>query len=187
MKYLIAGLGNIGFEYSNTRHNIGFQVLDALAKASNLVYTDKRRASYTELKHRGRTIILIKPTTYMNLSGKAVHYWIQEEKIPIENLLVIADDLAIPFGKIRIRAKGSDAGHNGLKSITELLGTDVYARLRFGIGSEFGRGQQVDYVLGQWTSDESLILPERIEKCVEAIMAFPLIGIQETMSKFNNK
>jgi PTH1 family peptidyl-tRNA hydrolase len=187
MKYLIAGLGNIGFEYSNTRHNIGFQVLDALAKASNLVYTDKRRASYTELKHRGRTIILIKPTTYMNLSGKAVHYWMQEEKIPIENLLVIADDLAIPFGKIRIRAKGSDAGHNGLKSITEFLGTDAYSRLRFGIGSEFGRGQQVDYVLGQWTADEALALPERIEKCVEAILVFPLIGIQETMNQFNNK
>jgi len=187
MKYLIAGLGNIGFEYSNTRHNIGFQVLDALAKASNLVYTDKRRASYTELKHRGRTIILIKPTTYMNLSGKAVQYWMQEEKIPLDNLLVIADDLAIPFGKIRIRAKGSDAGHNGLKSITELLGTDAYARLRFGIGNEFGRGQQVDYVLGQWTTEEAELLPERIEKCMEAILAFPSIGIQQTMNQYNNK
>jgi PTH1 family peptidyl-tRNA hydrolase len=187
MKYLIAGLGNIGFEYSNTRHNIGFQVLDALAKASNLVFTDKRRASYTEFKHRGKTVILIKPTTYMNLSGKAVHYWMQEEKIPIENVLIIADDLAIPFGKIRIRAKGSDAGHNGLKNITELLGTDAYARLRFGIGNEFSKGKQVDYVLGQWTDDEKNILPERIEKCIEIISAFPLIGIQLTMNQFNNK
>ena len=187
MKYLIAGLGNIGYEYANTRHNIGFQVLDALAKASNLVFTDKRRVFYAELKHKGRTLILIKPTTYMNLSGKAVQYWMQQEKIPLENLLVIADDLALPFGTIRIRAKGSDAGHNGLKNITELLGTDAYARLRFGIGSEFSKGKQVDYVLGEWTPDEITTLPSRIEKCTEAILSFPLVGIQQTMSQFNNK
>ena len=187
MKYLIAGLGNIGSEYSGTRHNIGFQVLDALAKASNLVFTDARRAFKTELKHKGRTLILIKPTTYMNLSGKAINYWLQKEKIPIENLLVIADDLALPFGTIRIRAKGSDAGHNGLKNINEILDTNAYSRLRFGIGNEYLKGQQIDYVLGEWDDEEKQKLPERIEKCTNAILSFPMIGIQRTMNQFNNK
>jgi peptidyl-tRNA hydrolase, PTH1 family len=187
VKYLIAGLGNIGNEYANTRHNIGFQILDALAKASNIVFTDNRRAYYAEMKHRGRTIILIKPTTYMNLSGKAVAYWMQHEKIPLENVLVIADDLALPFGKIRIRAKGSDAGHNGLKSINESLSTSDYARLRFGIGNEFGRGQQVDYVLGQWSEEEEKQLPQRIELCTQAILAFPFQGVQGIMNLYNNK
>ncbi len=187
MKYLITGLGNIGPEYAKTRHNIGFQVLDALAEASNLVFTDARRAFKTELKHKGRTLILIKPTTFMNLSGKAVHYWLQKEKIPIENLLIIADDLALPFGKIRIRAKGSDAGHNGLKNINEMLGTSDYARLRFGIGNDFLKGQQIDYVLGEWEQEELENLPERIKQCTEAILSFPLIGIQRTMNLFNNK
>ena len=187
MKYLIAGLGNIGSEYSGTRHNIGFQVLDALAKASNLVFTDARRAFKTELKHKGRTLIMIKPTTYMNLSGKAINYWLQKEKIPIENLFVIADDLALPYGTIRIRSKGSDAGDNGLKNINEILGTNAYSRLRFGIGNEYLKGQQIDYVLGEWDEEEKQKLPERIEKCTEAIKSFPLIGIQRTMNQFNNK
>ncbi|PKP11594.1 MAG: aminoacyl-tRNA hydrolase [Bacteroidetes bacterium HGW-Bacteroidetes-4] len=187
MKYLIAGLGNIGQEYSETRHNIGFKVLDALAEASNTVFKDGRRAMVAEIKHRGRILVLIKPTTYMNLSGKALHYWIQKEKISIGNLLVVTDDLALPFGKIRIRAKGSDAGHNGLKSINELLETDQYARLRFGIGNEFSKGQQVDYVLGTWDDEELKLLPERIKMCTEAILAFPTLGIQRTMNFYNNK
>ncbi|MDA3892891.1 MAG: aminoacyl-tRNA hydrolase [Salinivirgaceae bacterium] len=187
MKYLITGLGNIGPEYFKTRHNIGFQVLDALAEASNLVFTDSRRAFKTELKHKGRTLILIKPTTYMNLSGKAVNYWMQKENIPLENLLVITDDLALPFGKIRIKAKGGDAGHNGLKSINETLGTNEYARLRFGIGNEFGAGQQINYVLGEWDEEERAAKDERVKKCVEAILSFPRIGIQRTMNQFNNK
>lgn len=187
MKYLIAGLGNIGPEYFRTRHNIGFQVLDALAKASNLVFTDDRRAFKAELKVKGKTLILIKPTTYMNLSGKAVSYWLQKENIPIENLLVIADDLVLPFGKIRIRAKGSDAGHNGLKSINEVLGTSDYARLRFGIGNEFPKGRQVDYVLGEWDEQEQTALPDRIKICTEAVLSFPLIGIHRTMSLYNSK
>lgn len=187
MKYLIAGLGNIGQEYSETRHNIGFKVLDALAEASNTVFKDGRRAMVAEIKHRGRILVLIKPTTYMNLSGKALHYWLQKEKIPIENLLVVTDDLALPYGKIRIRAKGSDAGHNGLKSINELLETDQYARLRFGIGNEFSKGQQIDYVLGTWDEEELKLLPERIKMCTEAILAFPILGIQRTMNFYNNK
>ncbi len=187
MKYLIAGLGNIGNEYANTRHNIGFQVLDALAKASNIIFTDNRRAYNVELKHRGRTLILIKPTTYMNLSGKAVAYWMQQEKIPLENVLIVADDLALPFGKIRIRAKGSDAGHNGLKSINESLATSNYARLRFGIGDDFAKGHQVDYVLGEWSDEEKQQLPQRIELCTKAILDFPFIGVQGIMNQYNNK
>lgn len=187
MKYLIAGLGNIGNQYANTRHNIGFQVLDALAKASNTIFTDDRRAYHAEIKHKGKTLILIKPTTYMNLSGKAVSYWAQKEKIKPENILVIADDLALPFGKIRIRAKGSDGGHNGLKSINELLGHTNYARLRFGIGNEFNRGQQVDHVLGEWSDDEKKTIDSRIEICAEAVLAFPVIGIERLMTTYNNK
>jgi peptidyl-tRNA hydrolase, PTH1 family len=187
VKYLIAGLGNIGYEYANTRHNIGFQILDALAKASNIVFTDNRRAYHAEFKHRGPTLILIKPTTYMNLSGKAVAYWMQQEKILLENILIIADDLALPFGTIRIRAKGGDAGHNGLKSINESLSTNAYARLRFGIGNEFNKGQQVDYVLGEWTDEEKQQLPQRIELCTQAILAFPFQGVQGIMNQFNNK
>lgn len=187
MKYLIAGLGNIGLEYAHTRHNIGFQVLDALAEASNTVFSDTRRAFKAEIKHKGRQLILIKPTTYMNLSGKAINYWLQQEKIPIENLLVITDDLSLPFGKIRIREKGSDAGHNGLKSINELMGTQNYARLRFGIGNEFLKGQQVEYVLGNWDDLESKLLDERIKVVNQAILSFALQGIQITMNQFNNK
>ena len=147
MKYLIVGLGNIGPEYQNTRHNIGFKVLDAFAKASNTVFEDMRYGAVATVKLKGRTLILLKPNTYMNLSGKAVSYWMQKEKIELSNLFVVVDDLALPFGTIRLRSKGSDGGHNGLKSINQLLGTQDYTRLRFGIGNEFPKGKQVDYVL----------------------------------------
>ena len=186
MKYLIVGLGNIGAEYAATRHNIGFKVLDALAEASNTVFSSQRYGSVAELKHKGRTFILLKPSTYMNLSGKAVSYWMQAEKIPLENVFVIVDDIALPFGTIRIRAKGSDGGHNGLKNIAELLGTNAYARLRFGIGGDFPKGMQIDYVLGEGTKEEAAALPERTKVAAEAIKAFGTIGLERTMNQFNN-
>jgi PTH1 family peptidyl-tRNA hydrolase len=187
LKYLIVGLGNIGDEYQNTRHNIGFTVLDALAKASNICFQDKRYGNTAEYKFKGRTFVLLKPSTYMNLSGKAVNYWLQQEKIPIENLFVIADDLALPLGTLRLRPKGSDGGHNGLKNINEVLCTQGYARLRFGIGNEFPKGYQVDYVLNPWTKDEEKILNERIPIAVEMIKSFGTAGLQLTMTQFNNK
>ncbi len=187
MKYLIAGLGNIGAEYANTRHNIGFNVLDALAGASNSFFSSGRLADVAEVKHRGKKLILIKPTTYMNLSGKAINYWLKEEKIPVENLLVILDDLALPFGSIRIRPNGSDAGHNGLKNIAEILGHQNYARLKFGIGSDFQKGQQVDYVLGRWTPQEDTALKPRIDQATQAILSFASNGLANTMANFNNK
>ncbi len=185
MKYLIAGLGNIGDEYQGTRHNIGFAVVDALGK--DLKFRQERHAFVAEYKFKARTFILIKPTTFMNLSGKAIQYWMQAEKISLENLLVITDDLALPFGTIRIKAKGSDGGHNGLKHIQETLGTTEYSRLRFGVGNEFSKGRQVDYVLGKWEDDEKKLLPERLEKCCEAIKAFGTIGIGLTMTNYNGK
>ena len=187
MKFLIAGLGNIGDEYANTRHNIGFLVVDALAKASTTNFRTDRLASVAEVKFKGRTFVLIKPSTYMNLSGKAVNYWMQAEKIPVEGLLVVTDDIALPFGKLRMKGKGSDGGHNGLKSIQETLGTTDYARLRFGIGSEFSKGQQVDYVLGQWDEEQLAHLPERINVATEMIRSFGTIGLQLTMTNYNNK
>lgn len=187
MKYLIAGLGNIGEEYAHTRHNIGFDILDTLAGASSVSFQDNRYGQTAEYKHKGRTFILLKPSTYMNLSGKAVNYWLQKEKISAENLLVIVDDLALPQGKLRLRAKGSDGGHNGLKNITEVLGHDNYARLRFGIGDDFSKGKQVDFVLSRWTKEEEIILKERIAVAIDIIRGFGTIGIQQTMSSFNNK
>ncbi len=187
MKYLIAGLGNIGAEYADTRHNIGFIVLDALAKASNLVFKSDRYAFSADYSFKGRTYVLIKPTTYMNLSGKAVNYWLQKEHIPVENLMVICDDLALPFGTIRIRAKGSEAGHNGLLNISETLGHQNYARLRFGIGKKFNQGEQRDYVLGKWSIEENLVLPDRLEKMCEAIKSLGTIGLERTMSLYNGK
>ena len=181
------GLGNIGDEYANTRHNIGFMILDAWAQASNVFFSQDRHAFVTEIKTKGRTFTLLKPTTYMNLSGKAVHYWLQKENIPLDRLLVITDDLALPFGKIRIRMKGSDGGHNGLKSINELLQSTEYARLRFGIGNEFSKGHQVDYVLGKWNSEENKLLKPRIDKVIESAIAFATIGIERTMTNFNSK
>ena len=187
MKYLIVGLGNIGEEYRNTRHNIGFMLLDALAKASNIVFSTDRLGDVANLSVKGRQLLLLKPSTYMNLSGKAVRYWMQQEKIPLENVLIIVDDLALPLGSLRLKGKGSDAGHNGLKNIAEMLGTQNYARLRFGIGNEFPRGGQIDWVLGHFDDEAMKILPERIEMAGEIIKSFCLAGINITMNQFNKK
>ena len=187
MKYLIVGLGNIGDEYRNTRHNIGFMVLDALAKASNIVFSDKRYGAVANLSLKGRQLILLKPSTYMNLSGNAVRYWMQQEKIPLENVLVIVDDLALPLGALRLKGKGSDAGHNGLKHIAAILGTQNYSRLRFGIGNDFPKGGQIDFVLGQFDDEAQKLLPARIELAGEIIKSFCLAGLNITMNQFNNK
>lgn len=187
MKYLIAGLGNIGKDYEFTRHNIGFEILDSLAGESGIFFNPARYGDVAEFKYRGRQAILLKPSTFMNLSGKAVSYWLKQEKIPLERLLVVTDDLALPFGKIRIRMKGSDGGHNGLKNINEILGNLNYARLRFGIGDEFHKGQQVDYVLSKWSSEEEEHLPERIKICREAIQSFIFRGAARTMNDFNSR
>lgn len=187
MKYLIVGLGNIGDEYANTRHNIGFLTVDALAKSADASFTTDRHAAITSISHKGRSLILIKPTTYMNLSGKALAWWMQAEKISIENVLVVVDDLAIPFGALRLKSKGSDGGHNGLKHIAQTLGHQNYARLRFGIGNDYPQGRQVDYVLGEWSKDETSHLPERIAVAVDMIKSFTTIGIERTMAAFNGK
>lgn len=184
-KYLIAGLGNIGPDYEGTRHNIGFEVLDSLAKESSISFSTERYAFRAELKVKNKHLILIKPTTYMNLSGKAVNYWLQQEKIPLRNLLVIVDDLALPHGTLRLKLKGSDGGQNGLKNINQVLGRQDYARLRFGIGNDFPRGHQVDYVLGHWTEDEKGLILPKIEKAGEAIKSFALAGPSITMNQFN--
>ena len=187
MKYLIAGLGNIGYEYQNTRHNIGFMVLDALAKASNLVFTDRRYGAVTEMKIKNRQLFLLKPSTYMNLSGNAIRYWLQKENIPVENLLVVLDDVALPFGTLRLKPQGSDAGHNGLKHIQEILGTQQYNRLRFGIGSDYPKGMQIEHVLSSFSEEEQKTLPEKIELAGEIIKSFCLAGVQQTMNQYNNK
>jgi len=187
VKYLIAGLGNIGSEYKNTRHNIGFQILDALAGASNIAFRDRRYGFVAEYKFKGRTFILLKPTTFMNLSGRAVNYWLQKEKIPLEKMLVLVDDIALPFGVLRVKAKGSPGGHNGLRDISEVLGSDNYPRLRFGIGGDFHQGFQVDYVLSDWTNNEQKQLPEKIDTCIEIIRSFGVTGIERTMNVYNKK
>ena len=187
MKYLIVGLGNIGEEYRNTRHNIGFMVLDALAKASNIVFKDGRYGATATLSTKGRQLLLLKPSTYMNLSGNAVRYWMQQEKIPLENVLIVVDDLALPFGSLRLKGKGSDAGHNGLKHIAATLGTQNYARLRFGIGNEFPKGGQIDYVLGQFEENDMKLMPERLEMAGEIVKSFCLAGLNITMNQYNNK
>ena len=187
MKYLIVGLGNIGYEYEDTRHNIGFMILDALAKASNVVFSDKRYGATAELKIKNRQLLLLKPSTFMNLSGNAVRYWLQKENIPVENLLIVVDDLALPFGSLRLKPKGSDAGHNGLKHIQETLGTTQYNRLRFGIGNDFPTGAQINYVLNSFSEDEQKQLPVRIELATDVIRNFCLAGIANTMNQFNNK
>lgn len=187
MKYLITGLGNIGPEYQNTRHNIGFMVLDALAKASNISFQDKRYGMISEFRYKGRTFILLKPSIYMNRSGLAIDYWLKKAKINIENLLVIVDDIALPFGSIRIRPKGGDGGHNGLENINAVLGSSNYTRIRFGIGNDFHPGQQVNYVLSKWTSDEIKNLPEKFDKCIDIIKSYGTIGLELTMTQFNNK
>lgn len=187
MKYLIAGLGNIGSEYKNTRHNIGFQILDTLARVSNIAFTDRRYGFIAEYKFKGRIFILLKPTTYVNLSGRAVNYWLKKEKISQNNLLVIVDDLALQFGQLRLKAKGSPGGHNGLKNISEVLASNDYARLRFGIGDDFYKGFQVDYVLSEWLEEEKKLLPERIEEAIEIIKSFGTLGIDRTMNFFNKR
>ena len=187
MKYLIAGLGNIGPEYKNTRHNIGFQILDALAGASNISFNDKRYGFVAEYKFKGRTFILLKPNTYMNLSGRAVNYWMQKEKIPLEKVLVLVDDIALPFGTLRLKAKGSPGGHNGLRNISDVLGTNNYPRLRFGIGDDFHQGFQIDYVLSDWTREEEKELPEKIDASIEIIKSYGTIGIERTMNFFNKR
>ena len=186
-KFLIVGLGNIGAEYVNTRHNIGFKVLDFLAKNESISFDNLKFGALAELKLKGKTFFLLKPNTYMNLSGKAVKYWMEKENIPLQNILIIADDLNLSFGTIRIRSKGSDGGHNGLKNITLLLNTQEYARFRFGISDEFKKGKQVDYVLGNWDDIEKTKLPERLEVASEIIKSFGLAGLEITMTSFNGK
>ena len=185
MKYLIVGLGNIGPEYSNTRHNIGFMILDKIAEKMDVNFDISKLAFKAELKYKGRTLVLIKPTTYMNLSGKALNYWMKTENIPLESVLVITDDIAIPYGKLRMRGKGSNGGHNGLGNIQEIVSTDVYARIRFGVGSEFGKGKQVDYVLGDFSEDEKAGLSLLIDKVNEAVLNFTTIGLERTMNIIN--
>ena len=186
-KYLVIGLGNIGAEYANTRHNIGFKILDALASASNISFTPNRYADTAKLKIKGRTVLLVKPTTYMNLSGKSVKYWLTKEKLPIENLLVICDDLNLEFGSIRVKGKGSDGGHNGLKDIQEKLNTQQYARFRFGVGGNYSKGRQADFVLGQWSKEETSLLIERLPTAAKIIPSFGTAGLANTMNTFNGK
>lgn len=187
MKFLIVGLGNIGSEYQGTRHNIGFTILDAFAKASNVVFSSQRYGAVAQMRLKNQQLVLLKPSTYMNLSGEAVRYWMQKEKIDLDHVLVIVDDLALPFGTIRLRGKGADGGHNGLKNINQLVGSQNYARLRFGIGNDFPEGAQVDYVLTPFTSEEQQLLPDRTAKAVEAIKAFCLSGLSFAMTNYNNK
>ena len=186
-KYLIVGLGNIGKEYENTRHNIGFKILDYFSSKEDLIFKTEKLADRAEYKLKGRLFIFIKPNTYMNLSGKAVQYWLQKENISIENLLVITDDLNLSFGGLRIKTKGSDGGHNGLKDIQDKLSTTNYNRFRFGISDAFSKGRQVDYVLGDWTDEENEKLPERLSKSAEIIKSFVLSGINNTMNSYNGK
>lgn len=187
MKYLIAGLGNIGSEYAETRHNIGFKVLDALAAASNAVFRTERYGDVAEMRFKGRTFLLLKPSTYMNNSGNAVRYWLRKEKVEPAELLVVLDDLALPLGTIRMRAKGNDGGHNGLKSIDACIGTNAYPRLRCGIGHDFRQGQQVDYVLGEWLPEEKETLRSVIGIASEAVLSFGTQGVERTMNLFNKK
>lgn len=187
MKYLIAGLGNVGAEYEFTRHNIGFEVLNEIAKRLEISFDLGRHAFYAEGKYKGRTLHLIKPTTYMNLSGKAVAYWKNELKVDLPNIMVVTDDLALPFGKLRMRGKGSDGGHNGLKNITEVLQTGQYPRLRFGIGDSFSKGRQVDYVLNKWSIEEQKDIEAHIQNAADAILSYTAIGIERTMNTFNTK
>lgn len=187
MKYLIVGLGNPGFKYEETRHNIGFKVVESFAKECGTTFETKKLGEVAIAKYKGRQIILLKPNTFMNLSGKSVNYWLQTEKIPLENLMVITDDLALPFGKLRMKGKGSDGGHNGLKDIQAVLKTTEYARLRFGVGSDFKQGQQVDYVLGEWDKLEKETIQDRIQIATEFIKGFTTIGIGLTMTNWNNK
>jgi PTH1 family peptidyl-tRNA hydrolase len=186
-KYLIAGLGNIGDKYRDTRHNIGFKILNYIAEQEEVSFSTEKLGDIAKFRFKGRTFILLKPSTYMNLSGKSVKYWLVKEKIPIENLLIICDDLNLPFGSLRLKPKGSDGGHNGLKDINNILNTQKYSRLRFGVGNTFSNGRQVDYVLGKWDDDELKLIPKKLEKIKEVIKSFGFIGLARTMNEFNKK
>lgn len=185
MNYLVVGLGNIGSEYAGTRHNVGFMVLDAWAKASNIVFRTERYGDVAEVSFKGRNITLLKPSTYMNLSGNAVRYWVAKLKLPLENLIVICDDLNLPFGTLRMRKKGSDGGHNGLKNIQELIGTQEYPRIRIGIGNNFQKGGQVDFVIGEMSDEEKNAMPEICDQVINGVKAFTTIGIDRAMNSFN--
>jgi PTH1 family peptidyl-tRNA hydrolase len=185
MKYLIVGLGNIGEGYTDTRHNIGFTVLDAMAIASNISFTDRRYGAIGEFRYKGRDLVLLKPSTYMNLSGNAVSYWLKKENIPLENMLVVVDDIALPLGSIRMRPKGNDGGHNGLAHISAILGTNEYPRIRIGIGNSFSKGKQIDFVLGKWNPEEKKFMDERISIVIDMIKSFAFTGIELTMTSFN--
>lgn len=187
MKHLIVGLGNPGPEYAGTRHNIGFEVLDHLARSFEVRFAPARYADHAEFRHKGRTFILVKPQTFMNLSGKAVRYWMDQEDVPVDRVLVVSDDLALPYGKVRLRSSGGAGGHNGLSHIIEVLGTEAFPRLRFGIGSDFPRGRQSDFVLGRWTTEELADLPERVELAAKAVVQVGLLGIAQAMNHFNNR
>ena len=187
MKYLIVGLGNIGPEYRNTRHNIGFKVLDAFAEVSNISFSTQRYGDIAQLRVKNKVLVLLKPSTYMNLSGEAVRYWMNKENTPLENVLVIVDDIALPFGAIRIKGKGSDGGHNGLKNIAAMIGTQNYARIRFGLGNDFPKGAQIDYVLGNFTEEQEKLMPERLKIAIDAIKAFCLSGLTFAMNNYSNK
>lgn len=187
MKYLITGLGNIGSEYLGTRHNIGFRVVNRLVEDAGGNFTEERYGAIARVRIKNCELIVLKPNTFMNLSGNAVRYWLQKENIPVENFLVIVDDLALPFGTLRLKPKGSDAGHNGLRNIAQLLGTQDYCRLRFGIGNDFSRGGQIDYVLGKFPPEEIKLMPEKLDRAIEIIKSFCLAGMQITMNQFNNK
>lgn len=186
-KFLIVGLGNVGEKYHNTRHNIGFKIVDEVAKTHNTTFTTEKLGDIASFRYKGRTFMLLKPNTFMNLSGKALKYWMQKEKIALENVLVITDDLNIDFGTIRVKAKGSDGGHNGLKDIQEKLGTNKYPRFRFGVGNNYSKGRQVDYVLGEWSKEEESILIERLPKSAEVVISFGTAGLANTMNSFNGK
>lgn len=186
-KFLIVGLGNIGEKYANTRHNIGFKILDCLVKSEDTIFETLKLGDVATLKIKGRTLILLKPSTYMNLSGKALKYWLEKEKIPLENLLVVTDDLNLPFGSLRLKIKGSDGGHNGLKDIQDKLQSTKYNRFRFGISDTFSKGRQVDYVLSEWSEEENIKLEERLKVSAELIKSFVLAGVNNTMNQFNGK
>lgn len=186
-KYLIVGLGNIGDKYQNTRHNIGFSVLDNLAKEKDIIFETKKLGDLTTFRFKGRTFVLLKPSTYMNLSGKSIKYWMENEKIPLENILVVTDDVNIPFGTIRLKNNGNAGGHNGMQDVQDILQTNKYARLRFGVGADYKKGQQVDFVLGKWSNEEQEKLSERMETINKAIISFGLSGINNTMNSFNGK
>lgn len=186
MKYLVFGLGNPGPEYTDTRHNVGFQVLDRMARKEGIRFESARYADIAEHRIKGRQLLLLKPSTFMNNSGKAVHYWMQEEKVPEERTLIITDDVALPFGKLRLREKGGSGGHNGISDIIDRIGTEDFPRLRFGIGADYPKGRQVEYVLGDWDPQQQKALPERLDRASEMIKALPFLGLKRTMSEYNN-